>query len=252
MPDGLDPDDFVKAFGAQELRKFLSNTTSLSDLLWQRLTEKQKTDTPERIALLEKQIKGLLARMQNPTVRAYYSRDLSQRLYALTKEKTSQQKQRTGKKTTLKASVPNLHPYQNELKMLLAYLILYPQISDEFLEPLSQLHIHDKKMVQYLQLVGSEMTDEVTTEVLQERLRKQSPGLFVYLATQLDALERSRKTEEKARQDMTEILSVLQVGEIDVELQSLMAEYEQTLDSSLWKRICLLKQEKEKLQEDAD
>ncbi|MBP5160687.1 MAG: DNA primase [Alphaproteobacteria bacterium] len=250
LPDGLDPDDFVKAFGAQELRKVLSETTSLSDLLWQRLLEKQKTDTPERLAQLEKQIKLLLSKMQNATVRAYYSRDLSQRLFALTKEQRA--KQRTTRKPTSKTHVPNLHPYQNELKMLLAYLVLYPQISDEFLEPLAQLHIHDKKTTQYLQALCSEIVPEITTQDLQDRLRKQCPNLFTYLATQLDALKRSRKNEEKARQDMTEMLSVLQKGEIDAELHALMAEYAQTLDPALWKRICLLKQEKEKLQEDAD
>ena len=246
LPDGLDPDDFVKAYGAQELRKLLADTTSLSDLLWQRLTEKQKTDTPERLAQLEKQIKQQLARLQNPTVRSYYARDLSARLYNLTKAKTN----RPNKKTSSKMSVPNLHPYQNDLMMLLAYLIVYPEIAEDFLEPLSQLHINDKKLVQYLQLIGTEATSDTTSEALQERLRKQAPNLFVYLATQLDALERKRKTVEQARQDMAERLTLLQKSEIDMELQALMTEYSQTLDPALWKRICLLKQEK--LQSDAD
>lgn len=54
LPDGMDPDEFLKAKGADEYEKALENTVPLADLLWRKNVEAVVANTPEQKALFEK------------------------------------------------------------------------------------------------------------------------------------------------------------------------------------------------------
>ena len=54
----MDPDEFLKAKGADEYEKALENTVPLADLLWRKNVEAVAADTPEQKALFEKNAAG--------------------------------------------------------------------------------------------------------------------------------------------------------------------------------------------------
>lgn len=81
LPDGLDPDDLIRQSGAQAMEDVLSHTRPLVEVLFAREWGAQDWSTPERRAGLERQLRLLLARIEDASVREHYERDIRQRLY---------------------------------------------------------------------------------------------------------------------------------------------------------------------------
>ncbi len=72
LPQGMDPDDLIKAQGAPAMQKVLDAALSMVDLLWWRETASKKFVTPERRAALEKRSLELAAQVKDATVRKHY------------------------------------------------------------------------------------------------------------------------------------------------------------------------------------
>jgi DNA primase len=82
LPDGLDPDDMIRARGAAAMRDVLEGARPLVDLLWKRELEAEAVDTPERRAGFEARLAAAAAAIRHPGVRKAYERELRDRLYA--------------------------------------------------------------------------------------------------------------------------------------------------------------------------
>ncbi len=82
LPDGLDPDDLVRQQGPAALDACLGRSRPLIDVLFEREWSQGDWSTPERRAGLEKTLKGLIARIEDESVRAHYRHALKQRLDA--------------------------------------------------------------------------------------------------------------------------------------------------------------------------
>ena len=80
LPDGCDPDDLVRQQGADAMRRVLEKALPLVEVLWEREWKSGEWSTPERRALLDKQIATLLGRIGDVSVRQHYSRALRAKL----------------------------------------------------------------------------------------------------------------------------------------------------------------------------
>ncbi|WP_137113563.1 DNA primase [Mesorhizobium sp. GR13] len=80
MPEGQDPDDLVKAEGAEGFRKVLADARPLADLLWMRETAGGVFETPERRAELEKTLRELTGRIRDESVRFHYQQEMRERV----------------------------------------------------------------------------------------------------------------------------------------------------------------------------
>ncbi|NRB01987.1 MAG: DNA primase [Rhodobacteraceae bacterium] len=85
MPDGQDPDDLLKAAGATGLQKVLDAALPMVRLLWQRETDGQVFDSPERKAALDKALREKIKLIKDPSIRQHYGteiKDLRWQLFA--------------------------------------------------------------------------------------------------------------------------------------------------------------------------
>ncbi|KCZ85562.1 DNA primase [Hyphomonas adhaerens MHS-3] len=80
LPDGMDPDDLIRARGPGAMSDALEERISMSELLWLRERDAEPLDTPERQAGLEARLMAAAAQIQHPGVRAAYERDLKSRM----------------------------------------------------------------------------------------------------------------------------------------------------------------------------
>jgi DNA primase len=80
LPDGLDPDDLIRARGAGAMREALDQRLPLSEILWRRERDAEPLDTPERQAGLESRLMAACAQIRHGGVRGAYERDLKSRL----------------------------------------------------------------------------------------------------------------------------------------------------------------------------
>jgi len=76
MPDGLDPDDLLRAQGAPALQDLLDNAIPMVRLLWQRETEGRVFDSPERKAALDKSLREKIMMIKDPSIRSHYGQEI--------------------------------------------------------------------------------------------------------------------------------------------------------------------------------
>lgn len=78
LPGGQDPDELIKAEGAEAMQKVIEGARPMVDLLWQRETEGRVFDSPERRAALDKSLRAALKRIADPSIRAHYGEVLKE------------------------------------------------------------------------------------------------------------------------------------------------------------------------------
>ncbi|WP_347268505.1 DNA primase [Paracoccus sp. (in: a-proteobacteria)] len=72
LPQGLDPDDLIRARGPAAMAAILDEARPLVDLLWRRETEGRVFDSPERRAALDKALADAVARIPDRDTREHY------------------------------------------------------------------------------------------------------------------------------------------------------------------------------------
>lgn len=80
LPEGKDPDDLIKAEGAEALSAVLEKAEPLAQMLWTFATDGKDKSTPERRAALQKEVYDLVRQITDPTVRSYYESDVRERI----------------------------------------------------------------------------------------------------------------------------------------------------------------------------
>ncbi|MFC7705383.1 DNA primase [Plastorhodobacter daqingensis] len=76
LPPDMDPDDLIKAQGAGAMQRLLDQARPMVSLLWQRETEGQSFDSPERKAALDKRLRAAIAQIRDPSIRGHYGEEI--------------------------------------------------------------------------------------------------------------------------------------------------------------------------------
>jgi DNA primase len=83
MPEGQDPDDLIKAKGAGAMKELLEGAMPLVSLLWQRATEGQVFDSPERKAMLDKRLRDEIGQIKDPSLKGHYGEEIKELRWTL-------------------------------------------------------------------------------------------------------------------------------------------------------------------------
>lgn len=83
LPDGQDPDDILRDFGADALKEVLANAKPMDEMVWLEHTHEGGFDTPERRAMLENKLFETVGQIKNPTIAKYYKKAMEDRLFKL-------------------------------------------------------------------------------------------------------------------------------------------------------------------------
>ncbi len=144
MPEGKDPDDLIRAEGAGSVQKLLDQALPMVQLLWQRETEGQNFDSPERKAALDKVLREKIKLIRDPSIRSHYGqavKDLRWQLFNPRRQgggqkNTWRQKAKAGPMASNKQSmlVKSGDDAKVDLReaVILATLIRTPSIFEEF------------------------------------------------------------------------------------------------------------------------
>ena len=82
LPEGLDPDDLIKARGARATEELLGSARPLIDVLWESERDAQPLDTPEDKAGLKARLLQHVDSIQHPDIAGLYRRELQDRFSA--------------------------------------------------------------------------------------------------------------------------------------------------------------------------
>lgn len=164
LPQGLDPDDLIKAQGAPAMQKVLDDAQPMVNLLWRRETDGKVFDSPERKAALDKTLRAALMRIKDPSIRGHYGEEvkrLRQGLFTPARPETFRPGKRPGrfpppptaplpstKTSALATSGPTPVEEQVLEAVVLATLATHPSLITRFESDLEMLDLtlegHDR------------------------------------------------------------------------------------------------------------
>lgn len=87
LPDGQDPDDFLRSHGARAMEKLIEKAQPMVDLLWSRETAGKIFDSPERRAALDRNLQRLTGQIQDVVLRRNYEQSLRDLRFGLFRNK---------------------------------------------------------------------------------------------------------------------------------------------------------------------
>ncbi|MFO8126860.1 DNA primase [Yoonia sp.] len=163
MPEGLDPDDLIKAQGAGAMQKLLDQAIPMVQLLWRRETEGKNFDSPERKAALDKALREKIKLIRDPSIRSHYGQAIKDMRWALF---SNRKPAAAVRKAGNRAWNPRLDPWKRDVSpvaasrssalaagttndeylreaVILATLIAAPAVAPEFETALEQMESHD-------------------------------------------------------------------------------------------------------------
>jgi DNA primase len=130
LPEGEDPDSFVRSGRSAGLRQMIDNAQPLIDRLWHAVFASAPLKTPEQQAAIEKKIFDLVGKIKEPTLKKSYQAEL------LARHKKRIWQERTGKAgygPTIQ-KLPIAAPADaraQQIKVLLVALLNHPYIIEE-------------------------------------------------------------------------------------------------------------------------
>ena len=157
MPEGKDPDDFIKNFGKDGLLNLLKEKEIIQSFIWNYHLRNIDQNNPYEVSKFEKEIKKLSYSIQDETLRKYVLEDFLDKLKQLTPIQNSTKisnyfkfKKKIDYKILKETKI--LHQKKKDftkiqiIEFSLLYIILnHPKVSSNKLEELSNMDFLDQK-----------------------------------------------------------------------------------------------------------
>ncbi len=157
MPDGQDPDDYIKQNGKDGLLNLLKKKEIIQSFIWNHHLSKIDQNNPYEISKFEKEIKKLSYSIQDETLKKYVLEDFLEKIKKLTPIQTSRQNNRYSffkkkKDYQILKETKLLHQKKKDLSKIqiiefsILFVILnYLDIASKKLEELSQIEFLTEK-----------------------------------------------------------------------------------------------------------
>lgn len=246
LKDAKDPDELLHKSGAVAFEKYISRAKPLVDILWHKCKMNKDTSTPEQKALIEKEIFEEVAKIKDTQIRNYYTQEMKKRIYYTfgrgaefknrheSSNNTKENKNNINKNNKINTkSLSNTSaseqgynlvkkpPLENLfLRKIVAAMMLYPQLADDYCERLTAFDIEKSQTSKMLDEILEIMQEDNTTDsdTLVEKLRlnfsKDIDELWEY------NMYKMQKTDlPDLREEITDSLKEIQLKQLDKEIK---------------------------------
>ena len=115
LPEGYDPDDFIRKNGIENFSKLIESKEMIQDYIWNVLIQKIDKNNPYEISKFEKKIRNLFVKIKDVTLKKYITDNLARKLSKLTPNlNTSNFKKRNFKNTQILSQTKSLYNQKNK------------------------------------------------------------------------------------------------------------------------------------------
>ncbi len=228
LPEKMDPDDVLRAGGTGAMRKLVDGALPLVQLLWQRETEAQVFDSPERRAALDNRLRGALDKIADKSLRSHYAEELRRLQFAFFKPKRAKQtpwspSMRGGGK---RFEAPPAHALQATRatllangdsadiaermreEIILAILLKHPALRDMFMTDLERAEMrttgHETLRQALLALPQKHLSDHELPDTLPEAARLEAERIMELGHVRIAPPVRNHDDDEFARKCLEE------------------------------------------------
>ena len=184
MPEGQDPDDYIKNNGKDGLLNLLKNKEIIQSFIWNYQLNKIDQSNPYEISKFEKEIKKLSYSIQDETLKKYVLEDFLEKLRNLTPIQASKQNHRNSyskKKRDYRIlkETKILHQKRKDLSKIqiiefsILYIILnYYEIALKKIEELSEIEFTAEKNENLKNIIITSLGEENNKEFLKKKIYK--------------------------------------------------------------------------------
>jgi len=234
LPDKMDPDEFLKAKGKDEFLKTVTATVPLKDLLWRKTLEGKNTATPEQKALIEKEIKAEIALIKDETVKAYYIREMKNKVYeelasGINTSSGNFQRKSSFIKAPQRSFAAAAKTDLNDLvaKYVVSAFICYPRLIEEWEEKLLSFSIKDEHLRDfYQQLLNISHDNELTDEEQITSLLNNCPIKDWHKMVDTRIIKKQCPDITKMRAQLNECILEVQLKQLEMDIQAVKAKLE--------------------------
>ena len=172
MPDGTDPDDYIKKKGKDGLINLLKEKEIIQSFIWNYHLSKVDQSNPYEISKFEKEIKNLSYAIQDETLRKYVLEDFLEKIKRLTPIQNSKQSFKyspfkNNKKYQILKETKLLHQKRKNLSKIqiiefsILFIVLnYLDITLKKIEELSEIEFVDEKNQNLKNLIVTSLSNE--------------------------------------------------------------------------------------------
>ena len=182
LPDGKDPDDFIKQHGKDSFLNLLQEKEIIQSFIWNYHLGKIDQNNPYEISKFEKEIKRLSYSIQDETLKKYVLEDFLDRIKKLTPIQTSRQnltfsRYKNKKDYQILKETKLLHQKRKDLSKIqiiefsILFIILnYLEIASKKLEDLSEIQFLSEKNESLKNLVITSLTEGNDKKVINSKI----------------------------------------------------------------------------------
>ena len=254
MPDGKDPDDYIKQNGKKSLIDLLKKKEIIQSYIWNYHLSKIDQGNPYEISKFEKEIKKLAFSINDETLKKYVHEDFLEKIKNLTPNQTSGQSDnffqvKKNKNFKILKETKILHQKRKNLSKIqiiessILYIIInYAQIASKKLEQLSSMEFLEEKNENLKTICINHLMDNNKKEDIKSIINNENEKI-------LDELKENSNiqliTENKSDQEISDILEELMQDHRDQsnlkKIESLEEKLINNLDENSYSELIKLK-----------
>jgi DNA primase len=254
MPDGKDPDDYIKQKGKDGLLNLLKEKQIIQTYIWNYHLNNIDQNNPFEISKFEKEIKKLTYTIQDETLKKYVLEDFLEKIKKLTPIQTSRQnynytKFNKKKNQQILKETKILHQKRKDLsktqiiEFSIIFIILnYFEVASKKLEELSEIEFISEKNENLKNVIIAALTEGSSNNEIQEKIKLEYKNLFEEIKMNSNI---EMTTKDKSDQDILDLLSelILNFKEQDnlKKIESLEKELINNLDENSYSELIKLK-----------
>ena len=183
LPDGTDPDDYIKQNGKDGLINLLNEKEIIQSFIWNYHLSKIDQNNPYEISKFEKEIKNLSYSIQDETLKKYVLEDFLEKIKKLTPIQSSRRDNKFApykkkKNYRILKETKLLHQKRKDLSKIqiiefsILFIILnYLEIASKKLEELSEIEFLSEKNETLKSLIITSLMDEKNKEDISSKIK---------------------------------------------------------------------------------
>lgn len=254
LPDKMDPDEFLKAKGAEAYEKMLADTVPLADLLWRKNVESQPADTPEQKALFEKNIMEEVGKIADEKVRGYYLQDMKRRLFEKFRPAPAERTLRpapTNRPVLRRHQAIKISLDERVAKFITAAMYCYPALIGEYEEKIGMFEIKNAELRDLLEKMVNiyHDHDNLDSAALSELLSDPESRKFLNNLWEVRMIKQQDMYLPKLRSEIDNTILEMQLLQLENDIKECLRSIEtsESFPQEIYERYEMLKKERQLL-----
>jgi DNA primase len=218
IPEGKDPDDYIKQNGKDGLLNLLKDKQIIQSYIWNYHLNKIDQNNPFEISKFEKEIKKLSYSIQDETLKKYVLEDFLEKIKKLTpiqtfKKNYNYTKYNQNKDYQILKETKLLYQKRKDLsktqilELSILFIILnYFEIASKKIEELSEIHFFSDKNEKLKNSIIDILTEKSNKDFIQKKLNSEYKDLAEEIKENSNIL---MTTKNKTDKDIIDLLSEL-------------------------------------------